>query len=210
MYQGVPKMPSMMNETERDEFGKILSSYISEKTASALSMMLGTNVEHKLRSVVQKDLVELDDIVPPFVDTITMNGVHLNTQGDLNVGLLFYMPLDSAKKLASKLLGEQDLKDLTELGQSSINEVGNIMAGSFFNAISDKTGFQLDGGVPGYGINDYRSLLEQPAAEIASDSGDVVVSDVVLSGDDGTKIHVIILLNTENAKKLVANHNSMN
>lgn len=192
------------NEIDLKKLKGILGSYIATRTAPSLSTILGEPVQNRVRRVVELDFADLESIIPVFDDFLTMCGVYLKCEGDVRLGMLFFLPKSEAKDLAAKLLGVKNMRNLSVLGRSSISEVGNMMAGSFFNALSDGTGFRVESSVPGFAIDTYKTLLETPTAEIASTSNKVIVADAELQGiNSGMKIHIMIILDPKDARILV-------
>lgn len=192
------------NEIDLNKLKDVLGSYIVARTVPALSTILGEPVQNRIRRVLELNHAELESILPVFDDYLTMCGVYLKCEGDVKLGLLFFLPKSEAKSLAAKLLGVKSVKSLSGLGQSSISEVGNMMAGSFFNALSDGTGFQVESSVPGFAVDSYKVLLETPTAEISTNSNRIIVADVELQGiDSEIKIHLMVILDPNNAKTLL-------
>ncbi|MBI1829082.1 MAG: chemotaxis protein CheC [Thaumarchaeota archaeon] len=193
-----------INENDLKELRETIGKYVGTKTSSSLSMLLGEPVSHRIRRIVEINLSDLESIIPVF-DIIPMCSVCLKGQGDISIMLLFFMPTSMARKFAAKLLGVKTMKKLSSLGRSSISEVGNMLTGSFFNALSDGTGFQIDLSVPGFAVNTFKASLESSTIEIANVTDSVIVADAELHGvDSGIIVNVLILLGPSEAKKLLA------
>ncbi len=81
------------------------------------------------------------------------------------------------------------------------------MTGSFFNALSNGTGFRVDLSTPNYTNDELHSLIDTSVKDIAKPVEHVVITDVELIGKSSeTKLHMIIIQNTMDARKLLANH----
>ena len=192
------------HENDLQRMREILNEYIGTKTASSLSMLLGESVTHRVRRIVETDSFDLESIIPVF-DIIPMCSVYLKGEGDIHVGLLFFLPASMAKKFAAKMLGVKTMKRLSSLGRSSIAEAGNMMAGSFFNALSDGTGFRVDMSTPGFAADKFKALLESPASELANVSERLVIAEAELHGvDSDIIVEILILLSPLEAKKLLS------
>jgi chemotaxis protein CheC len=114
---------------------------------------------------------------------------------------------DHAKKIAAKLLCQSDICEIDEMSASAIQEVANIMTGSFFNALSQGTGFRVDLSTPNFANDEFHLLIDNSARDVIDATNYAVVADVELIGKtSGTKLHMIIMQNPDNARKLLANH----
>lgn len=139
-------------------------------------------------------------------DEIKVCAVRLNGKGDTHIEILYTMNQKHAKKIAAKLLCQNDICEIDEMGVSAIQEVANIMTGSFFNALSQGTGFRVDLSTPNFASDELHMLIDTSARDVINPSDDAVVADVELTGQNsGTKLHMIIFQNPDNARKLLAN-----
>jgi len=188
-----------------DEINKLTSTfneYITDKTSQALSTLLGESIEHKLN--VLHDGSQSMQCISLSTDEIKMCGVRLNGKGDVYIELVYTTKLQHAIKIASKLLGTQ-VTEIDEMGTSALQEVANIMTGSFFNALSENTGFKVDLSTPTFKEGELKDLLLEPANDVVCPTDNAIITDSVLWGKDtGTEIHMIIIQHPEHAKKLIS------
>ncbi len=194
-----------MNGSELKELHKIMDWYLANKAAYSLSTLLNEPVEHEVRRVLEVKLSDLEQIIPDFTDQ-EMCCVYLKGEGDVSLGMLLFLPPAEANSLASRLLGRDRPEELDLLGRSSISEMGNmLMGGSFLNALSDRTGFQMRCSVPGFAIETFRALLDAPVAEVANIADSLIITDAELHGiKSHTSVHIIVLLDPHGARKLLA------
>ena len=89
-----------------------------------------------------------------------MCAVRLNGKGDTHIEILYTIKEKHAKKIAAKLMCVSEICQLDEMGASAIQEVANIMTGSFFNALSHGTGFRVDLSTPDYKNDELHSLVD--------------------------------------------------
>jgi len=193
-----------MNKNELEKLHRIIDSYIAPRTSSSLSKLLNEPVEHRLTKVTDVEISKMEDIIKT-VPQEEMYAVYLKGEGDVHLGMLIFLKENDAMKLASRLLGVKTMNKLDALGRSSISEVGNIlMAGSFLNALSDGTGFQVTGSVPGFAIESARAVLQYPASDIASTTDIIVTADAVLHATQSDiTVRILIMLGENEAKKLI-------
>jgi chemotaxis protein CheC len=196
-------MEVLQPQTNLKRLGEIISSYIGTKTSSSLSMILNEPVSHRVRKVVEVESFDLGSITPVF-DIIPMCSVYLKGEGDVHVTIVFFLPSSMAKKFAAKLLGIEKMNKLSSLGRSSISEVGNMMAGSFFNALSDGTGFRVEMSTPGFAADTFKALIESPTTELATTTDRFIITEAELHGaESDIIIEALILLSPTDAKKII-------
>lgn len=138
-----------------------------------------------------------------------MCAVRLNGKGDTHIEILYTIKEKYARKIAAKLLCQDEVCQIDEMGASAIQEVANIMTGSFFNALSNGTGFRVDLSTPDYKNDELHSLIDVSVKDVINPSDDAVIADVELVGEaSGAKLHMIIMQTPNDARKLLASHKS--
>ena len=179
-----------------------IEEYITDKTCTALSTLLNEPINHKVS--IQNNTDNSKKEISLSSDEIKMCSVRLNGKGDLHIELLYTIKLNHAISIASKLLGTK-INELDEMGMSALQEVANILTGSFFNALSENTGFRIDLSTPSFKEGKFEELIKEPTNDVNSDLNDVIVTDVNLSGTN-TKIelHMTIIQHPDHARKLIS------
>ncbi len=183
----------------------IFDQYIATKTSIALSKMLGESINHNVR-ILDNGISNIKSIkIAP--DEIKMCAVRLNGKGDTHIEILYTIKVKHARKIAAKLLCAGDTYEIDEMGTSAIQEVANIMTGAFFNALSNGTGFRVDLSTPNYINDEFHLLVNNSARDVANPIDYAVIADVKLASlITGIKLHMIIMQNPDNARKLLTNH----
>ena len=155
-----------ITNSDLEQLSDIFNKCVSTKTVESLSTMLGESFDYKIGKTKLLNISELDELTPAFSDSVDMSAVYLKQTGDIDVGILYYMPEKDGKKFAAKLLGLKKLGIFSKLGKSSLSETGNILSGSFFNALADEKHCKTASNTPSFAIDTFRSLLEIPATDI--------------------------------------------
>lgn len=195
-----------VTENDLGHLSEIFSRCISTKTVEALSTLLGEQIQYKIGKTQILDIQELDELTPAFAEGVNMSAVYLKQTGDINVGVLYYMPEKDGKKFAAKLLGKKRLDFFTKLSKSSLSETGNILSGSFFNALANEQGCNTSADVPGFAVDTFRSLLEFPAMEIGIETQSLVACTAEFVSLSGLKLRMLIIMDPLNAKRLLEKH----
>ncbi len=195
------KSVTKLNSQEIQKLTRIIDEYIASQTSAALSVLFSEQISHKIE-VLEKGITSIREIKVPK-DEIMMCGVRLNGKGDTHIEICYTIKLKHAKKIATKLL-EEDVSEIDEMGASAIQEVANIITGSFFNAIAHGTGFKVELSTPDFNKDELEPLIHTSAKDLHHPVDSTVIADVELSGkDSGIKIHMIIMQDPDNAKKII-------
>lgn len=192
----------LLQDTEIQKLTGAFDDFITKKTCNALSILLDEPIEHKL-SMLENDMYSVENSCLPS-NEIKMCSVRLNCKGDLHIELLYTTKLDHGVKIASKLLGTE-VHEIDEMGTSALQEVANILTGSFFNALSENTGFRVDLSTPIFKEGKLQDLLLEPICDIVNPTKDAIITDVLLYGKNtGIEIHMLIIQHPEHARKLIS------
>jgi len=190
-----------LNQTELYSLENVLSSYIAQKTSSALSSLLGESVSHTIKKT-HTETSKIGDL-RDFVKEIVLCSVFLHGGGDVRLGILYSIPEIDAKQIAAKLLCMEKIESLDDLGKSAISEVGNIMSGSFFNALSDHTGLKVDLSTPDFAMTSISALLEPHASGFLCEINDIVTEIELTGVNSNVCVHMLIIQDHDNARKLL-------
>ena len=193
-----------ITDYDLERLSEIFDRCISTKTVESLSTMLGESFDYKIGKTKLLDISELDELTPAFSDSVDMSAVYLKQTGDIDVGILYYMPEKDGKRFAAKLLGIKKLGAFSKLSKSSLSETGNILSGSFFNALSDEKHCKTASDIPGFAIDTFESLLEIPATDIGIETQSLIVCDVEFNSQSDLRLRMLIILDPINAKKLLS------
>ena len=108
----------------------------------------------------------------------------------------------------SSLLGEsfKDFGEEDDLANSALTEVGNIMAGSFVNAIATLTGLNISISVPDICIDMCGAILSVPAIHFANISDRIIlIQDQFNSDDASATSHVLLMPDVDSLAKIMTN-----
>lgn len=114
-----------------------LANIASGTAATALSQMLGQEVELHVPRALALPLADAVDAAGAPEDIVT--GIVLGLEGDIDALVLLLIPIDDSGTLC-RLLG---VEPGTEVGDSALSEIGNILGTSYLNALSMMTGLEM-------------------------------------------------------------------
>ncbi len=158
---------SQISEAQID-FLQELANMGAGKATTSLSLLL--NDEKILMDVPNVVVVPLKDVTDYIEPEKTVAAIFFEVNSkDLDMMILFILPIESAEKIVQKILGD-DEKITGELASSALLEVGNIVNSSYFNVISEVTGFTLIPTPP-------RIAFDMGAAIIGTVFGEMMLAD---------------------------------
>jgi len=132
---------------------------------TALSELTGTRFMLEVPEVMELTTTQLH-LLCPSEECLSV-GTVARVEGDWSGEAAFLFPWQSAEVLWQALIGTApaELSDLNELHESVIREVANIMLGSFLNAISQMTGFELHMEPPAFAADMAAALMSSLMVE---------------------------------------------
>ena len=135
--------------------------------ATALSLLLDQRV---YKDITKSELVDYSEAVVALggPEKIVMGMLSL-LSGQINGLMLYVANIEFLDVVLEHLLGAapENLATLTEMEESALEEVGNIMISSYFNAISDMSGLSIGITVPALAVNMLGAILSTPMVEYA-------------------------------------------
>jgi chemotaxis protein CheC len=161
-----------------NELGNIGAAH----AATTLSQMLMSPVE---MTVPQVKVVDIADVYQYIGDEVSALVV-FQIQGDLSDGgyLVVSMPRGAVIQLTNQMLGmaEED-RELTEMDQSAVIEIGNIMISAFLDATAELLGIIMLPSPPALAIDMAHAAFESIIAQMAADVNEVVIFSTELKTD---------------------------
>ena len=134
---------------------------------TALAQMLGCKVDMAVPQVRLLEFSEVGTIMGG--EEQIMAGIYLMVEGDITGSILFLLNKESARKLIAKLMGMAMVgEDLSELEQSALKEIGNIITASYLNSLSMLTQLVIYPSVPALSIDMAGAILSVPAIEFGT------------------------------------------
>lgn len=158
-----------MNSLQIDALREI-GSIGTGNAATALSSMLGMEVRIPLPEV---QILEFNAAVEKLGGFETISaGIISDLRGEINGLMLALFQLDAINLLLGKMMGKKinDYDELTEIENSAIIEIGNILISSFINALSGLSGVRIAPSVPQISIDMQGAIITVPMAAYGSQS----------------------------------------
>ena len=137
---------------------------------TALSKMLSIKMDMSVPYVALLPFQDISSVIGSEDQTVV--GILLGIEGDIDGMMMFLFDMKSAHHLVNSLMmrdvtTDEDLgaESFTEIEMSALNEIGNIVSGSYLNALSSLTNLKMICTVPSLTVDMVGALLSVPAAE---------------------------------------------
>lgn len=134
-------MTGRLNDMQLDALRE-LANISSGTAATSLSQMLGREVDLNVPKAFALPLADAVDAAGDPAMEVT--GIMLGVEGDIAGAVLLLVPPAGAATLCN-LLG---VEPGTEVGDSALGEIGNILGAAYLNALSSMTGLSMLPGPP--------------------------------------------------------------
>jgi chemotaxis protein CheC len=174
--------------------------------ATTLSQMLGSTIEMSVPAIKVIDLSKLGD----YMGEESAAMVAFELQGDIPHGgyVLFYITRESAVRMTNTMLGMTETnRPLSEMDESALLEVGNIMVSAFLDATAELLGFVMLPSPPALTIDMAHAAMQSLIAQMQEETNEVLLfsteltceeyridSDIIMMPERSTLERIIALL----------------
>lgn len=170
---------------------------------TALAQLIGTKVD---MTVPQVRLMEFQELGTTMggEDQIVV-GIYLVVEGDINGSIIFMMEKQSVNAVIKKLMGaECDVDALSEMEESAIKELGNIITGAYLNSISTLTGLTIYPSVPALAVDMAGAILSVPAIEFGVIGDKMLLIQTDFSNDVDFSGYFVLVPDEESYAKILS------
>lgn len=182
-----------LNDTQKDVLREI-GNIGGGNAATALSSILTGRIDMSLPELRISKVDEITTLLGGPENEIV--GILVPMAGDIKGMLLFLLEKKFTHLLINVLLDRKidSFENIDEMDLSALKEIGNILAGSYINAIGTLTGLKIRLEPPDIAIDMVGAILSYPA-EIFGAMGDklLYIEENFSSGDESIKSHLLIM-----------------
>lgn len=172
--------------------------------ATSLAQMINRRVEMVTPVVRIVDIADADKALGgPETPVIA---ILVELYGDIQGIMMFILGNSFAQSLLQSLMGEEkvDCLHLSEMENSALSEIGNIMIGAYTAAIASLSRLEIKISVPAITADMVGSLLTVPAAEMGSVSDKIIfIEDDFINANDKITANMMLIPNLESLNKLM-------
>jgi len=167
--EGMSKIDlNQLNDIQYDVLREIGNIGAGNAT-TALSQMLNQKMDMSVPKVALVPFNAISDVMGSEDQTVV--GIMLGFEGDVEGMMMFLFDTKSAHHLVNTLMmrdkedGVEEGAEFSDMDMSALNEIGNIVSGSYLTAISKLTNLKMISTVPEMTIDMIGALLSVPASE---------------------------------------------
>lgn len=149
--------------------------------ATALSQLLNKKIEMNVPNVQIVSFDEMMDLVGGAEQVVA--AVFLRIEGDAPGNMFFVLSLPQAERFIKQMTGDHQFSfasQQTELGLSALQELGNILAGSYLSALADFTRLKLYPSVPALTVDMIGAILQYGLLELSRVGDYAIVIDTAV------------------------------
>lgn len=184
---------------------KELGNIGAGNATTALAQMLQARIDMKVPQVEMMDFKEVGRAIGG--EETIMAGVYLLVEGDIQGSMMFLSKRKTAKHLVNQLLmgmGHPENDEFDEMELSALKELGNIMTGSYLNALSDLTRLKIYPSVPEVKIDMAGAILSVPAIEFSVLGDKILFIQTKFTDDLDIDGYFILVPDVDSYKKIMA------
>lgn len=174
---------------------------------TALATMLNIKVDMSVPNVALLPFDNISSFIGSEEQTVV--GILLEIQGDIDGMMLFLFDMKSAHHLVNSLMmrdvhqDENGMADFSEMEMSALNEIGNIVSGSYLSALSGLTGMKMVSSVPALSIDMLGALLSVPAIEFGKYGDKLLMIQSEFGEDDFVTGYFLLIPELESYDKIL-------
>lgn len=160
---------------------------------TALSKMINKKVDMGVPKVNILEFKDLTNVLGGADNPVV--GILLDVAGDVSGMMMFILEQDSAHILVNILMGRDihEISEFTELDLSALQEIGNILAGSYLTSLSTLTQLMILPSIPQMAFDMAGAILSVPAIEFGK-VGDRVLFIETNFMEDGDEVSGYFIL----------------
>ena len=174
---------------------------------TALATMLNIKVDMSVPNVALLPFDNISSFIGSEEQTVV--GILLEIQGDIDGMMMFLFDMKSAHHLVNSLMmrdvhqDENGMADFSDMEMSALNEIGNIVSGSYLSALSGLTGMKMVSSVPALSIDMLGALLSVPAIEFGKYGDKLLMIQSEFGEDDFVTGYFLLIPELESYDKIL-------
>ncbi|OKP79042.1 CheY-P-specific phosphatase CheC [Paenibacillus helianthi] len=171
--------------------------------ATALSQLLGKPIDMAVPKVQLLNFDEITDKVGGAEELVY--AVFLRVEGEAPGNLFFILTPEAAINLLSRIAGIELMEgdELGEMELSALNEIGNILAGSYLSSLADFTSLSMYPTVPALAMDMAGAILSYGLLQFGQMGDDALLIDTTfLEGQNEIEGQFFLIPDPESFPKI--------
>ncbi len=145
--------------------------------STALSKLTDSPVDIEISNVEIKKVEQLSPVISPEE---IVAGIYLPVTGEVKGAALLIFPKETAFTFCDLLVKREPgtTRKLTELDESALKEVGNIISGSYFTVLANTLHVKITEHIPIFSFDMFGAILGQIVSKFAQEEERVIIIEV--------------------------------
>lgn len=161
--------------------------------ATALSDLLNKKIDMHVPNVEMVSFEEMMEISGGAENVVV--GIFLRIEGDVEGSMFFILPIEQANLFIRHLIRDPLFDffapSVSELGLSAMQEMGNILSGSYLSALSDFTNLKIYPTVPGLSVDMFGAIISVGLIELSQVSDQVIVINTSIFDEENEQSEAV-------------------
>ena len=166
----------------------------SGNAATALSATIGMPVNIEVPNIKILDINDAVEALGGAEEIVA--GILIKVEDGINGAMLSLQSLEVVNIMLNSLMGVkiEGFDQMDEMCISAVAEIGNIVMGSYINAIADMTGMAINMSVPGVSVNMVGGLVTVPMATYCYEADKIMMIECNFKFEGGEEYNNNLLL----------------
>ena len=171
---------------------------------TALAQLMNMKIDMGVPNVSLVPITEIAGMIGSEEEVVV--GILLGMQDDVNGMIMFLLDQNSTNVICKTLMGKEytSVEEYGEMECSMLNEIGNIIAGSYLSALSTLTNLTITATVPGVAIDMAGALLSVPAIEYGKIGDKVLFIENKVGENDLISGYIVMVPDLESYGKILS------
>ena len=193
----------MANKLQEAEMLHQVNKQAAESASGALSKLIDRPVEV---GISRADVKKVEDLSPLIGAEEVVAGIYLPVTGDIKGAALLIFPKETAFALSDLLVKREagTTRKLTELDESALKEVGNIISGSYLTVLSNMLQIKIVEHIPNFSFDMFGAIVSQIITDFAQKTENALVIEIeFLFKPETLKGYFLLLFEVEQLKAML-------
>ena len=171
--------------------------------ATAFAQFLNTKIDMTVPSVEIVPMTEIQEVTGGIEQRVV--SVLLKVMGEAPSSILLVLSEDCTENLLEMIIfNEIDINEIGEVEISAVKEIGNILSGSYLNAINQMTGLNLFQSVPAFSHDMAGAILSSSMISISEESDyALMIETKFMNGNNEIEGYFFLIPNPGSLEKIL-------
>lgn len=191
-----------LNEMQKDALREI-GNIGAGNAATAFSQFLNRKIDMTVPSVEIMPISDVPEITGNIEEIVA--GILLEVMGEAPASILFMIDKDSVEKLVGLVTGQDvEFEELDDIEISAVKEIGNIISGSYLNALNKMTNYNMIQSVPECAIDMAGAILSSSMIPLSKSSDyALLIKTQFIDGEEKIEGYFFLIPETGSLKKIL-------